>query len=72
MAVAYAVRQEYRDGYLGGVVHVGANGETIDKLVALKDPLVVDEADSYATTALDGQPDLERVKVPVLKRKVKE
>lgn len=67
MSIAYALRAEYEDSYVGGVLCVGPNGESLDTKQALEEGdgvIVVADHDQFAVTALDHAPAFKRVAVP--------
>lgn len=63
--IAFALRAEYEDTYLGGVLAVG--NTSLDVKARLEEgdgTIVVSEADTMTLTVLDAYPALKRVPVP--------
>jgi hypothetical protein len=64
-SIAYALRAEHHDTYLGGVLAVG--DDSLDIRQALQDGngvIVVPDTDTIRVTVLDAYPPLQRVDVP--------
>lgn len=64
-SIAYGLRADYADNYLGGVIRAG--DRDVNVLEALDDGsgvIVADDTDTELVNALDGRPELKRVAAP--------
>jgi len=61
-SIAYGLRAEYADGFLGGVINVGGRDlDMAEELARGKGRIVVADHDHTAIHVLDSQPALKRV-----------